>query len=74
MAIKVEAQKYQNSSWNYPAILIDEETGLVVLITSHQTGTVLRPGTTHYEIGYYGTNWKMNKLARFHGSLKMENA
>jgi len=74
MAIKTEVSGANTPRWSYPAILVDEETGLVVLVTSHECGTVLRPGSTNYDIGYVGKNWKMHKLVRFHGSLRMENA
>lgn len=73
MAVKVEvAGKHQRNN-SFPGIYIDEDTGLILLLSSPGTGTVLQPGRTNYEVGYNNMYWKMAQLVRFHGRVIMEN-
>lgn len=72
MAVKV-AVHGGNKGQNYPCLMADPESGLIIFMEQATCGMVLQGGTTRYYPGYYGTNWTMNKLVRFAGRITMEN-
>lgn len=73
MAVKIELHG-RNVGLPYPYLMVDTETGLVILMDSAGTGTVMQGGSTRYYPGYHGTNWTMSKLVPFKGRVTMENA
>lgn len=73
MSVKVEVSGKNKRNYCYPALFIDEQVGLIVLLTSAGTGTVIESGTTTYDVGYHGSFWKMERLVPFLGSVKLEN-
>lgn len=73
MSVKVEVAGRNKRNYSYPALYIDEQQGLIVLLSSAGTGTVIEPGTTTYDVGYNNMYWKMDRLVPFLGSVKLEN-
>ena len=73
MAINVEVHGRFSKALPYPGIFVDEQEGLIVLLTGPGTGTVLNPGRSSYSVGYVGSYWKMERLVPFLGRLTMEN-
>lgn len=72
MGVKVEIHG-MNRGANFPLLMHDPDTGLVLFMEAASQGMVLRGGTTRLLPGYYGTNWTMNKLTRFDGRVTLEN-
>lgn len=73
MSVNVEVAGKNKRNYSYPALFIDEQEGLIVLLSSAGTGTVIDPGRCPYNTGYHGSFWKMDRLVPFLGSVKLEN-
>lgn len=73
MAVNIEVHGKNSQGFHYPMIMIDLAEDLIIFITEHSTGTVLKGGRTRYNPGYHGTHWYMNRLVPFTGRITLEN-
>lgn len=74
--MKSTIQDVKESNMEFPALLKDRHSSLIVLMTGVNKGcymgTVVKENP-NYEIGYYGATWAMNNFELFCGKVILEN-
>ena len=53
---------------NYPKLMTDEKQTVVLLMTEHETGTVVMTKNKNYVLGDHSTDWVMRDLKDLHRS------
>jgi hypothetical protein len=57
----------------FPALMIHEYWGRVVLFTSEKTGVVVEKGRGKRPVGYFTTHWMSSYYKPFAGSVTLSN-
>ena len=72
LIVKKEKHKEQKEKETYPCLREGTNTGVVILFTSYNEGTVIYQGTKKFPIGYHDTNWIRGKSKPFIGKITLE--
>lgn len=75
MNIKVNETKNVEKVYPYIGEMDANNTGLLVLFTTSEMGTVLRSGTgrNKYDVGSYRTDWLQFNFKPFNGDVTLSN-
>ena len=68
MAIKIKVNRKPAKNFTYPKLMIHECSGMIVLFTSHQTGTVMNS-----RIGEYREDWIVENFYDYNDNITLSN-
>jgi hypothetical protein len=71
MKVEINENKLQGEV-KYPCLMKGEQSGVIVLFSSLNEGTVLNL-TEDYELGHHSENWMMDNFAPFSSSITLSN-
>ncbi len=70
--MKATVKQTHRKSNPYPKLMTDGE-GLIVLMSDHKCGTVVKKGSSYHEIGSYFECWDMFPFYDFEGIVELQN-
>lgn len=74
MAIKIECNEKKEPEFEYPFIgYNDTGSGLKILFISEGKGTVIDPGHSGNNIGYYCESWHMGTIRKYNRKITLSN-
>lgn len=67
------ARNKPECSPNYPKLMRSRKSGVIVLMQSHEVGTVVVEGNNGCKIGDHSTSWDMPLFEDYSGVVELEN-
>ena len=73
MSIKVTiGESKTQSDKPFPKLMQSKETGIIVLMTRHASGTVVNKNE-HWHIGYASSGWNMDVFCDYNEPITLQN-
>ena len=74
MAIITDKKEDVKTRVPFPCLMYHSKTGVVWLVSSNSSGTVVYAGSSSFSTGYFHLSLNIDTLEKFKGQITLENA